>query len=504
MSCLGENTVTDLLDAVLSPEQRAGVEAHTSTCDHCRRLVSELLRRSAELATGTPPPVAAPARTLEPGTSIGRYVVREQIGTGATGAVFTAFDPELDRVIALKVLHPGTGAQRERILREARALAKVSHPNVVAAYDIVELEGDLVLAMELVEGTDLRSVTTAGRSMRDVLDAYVQAGRGLAAAHAGGLVHRDFKPANALIGSDGRVRLVDFGLAARGGGTELVGTPAYLAPELFEGAAAEQASDQFAFCVALFEALHGDRPFVANFVDEVARGSSVSVAPGRPQVPARVRDVLARGLRADPRERFPSMAALLAALAPPRRPARTWLAVGGVATLAGAAAIVLALSRAPSPESPCRDSAAAFASVWNPARAAQIHARFTASGAPFAETAWAAVDRGLSAFANRWTSAQTDACEATRVRGVQSDQILTLRAACLNRARAEVDALATLLGEADRSTIEHAVSAIDALPSLDECSNVTALLAPVPPPSGRDAAAVAQIDALLARGRALS
>jgi eukaryotic-like serine/threonine-protein kinase len=514
MECLGENTVADLVDALLAPEQRAAVEAHTAQCESCRRLVSELIRRSTThrvfrpddepaIATGTPASTHE-RRHIEPGTQVGRYVVKGPLGSGAMGAVFTAFDPELDRAIALKLLHPGTSAQRDRILREARALAKLSHPNVVAAYDVGELDGDLVLAMELVDGSDLRAWSAAAtRAIEEVVDVFVQAAAGLAAAHTAGLVHRDVKPANIVVGKSGRVRIVDFGLAAGpDGGTDLVGTPAYMAPEVFDGAGADAAADQFALCVSMYETIYGERPFVVNFVDDVARGLPTRTPDDR-VVPARLRDVLARGLDVEPTKRFPSLDALAAALAPPRRARRSWLAAGGGVAILGTAALLVAAHSSPeAAPPPCRDVGAPFAKLWPGTRAAAIRDRFAASRAPFADAAWRTVDTALNAFGERWTAAATDSCVATRIRGTQSDQVLALRTACLDRALAEADALTGLLASADRSAIERAPAAVEALPSLAECSNTTALLAPVPPPNERDVAVVAAIADKLARGRA--
>ncbi len=501
MACLGENTVTDLVESLLAPAQRAAIDAHTAECEACRKLISELVRRSLGLATGTPvPPSEVVPPAVAAGTRVGRYVVKEQIGKGAMGAVYAAHDPELDRTIAIKLLHPGD-AHRERIQREARALARLSHPNVVTALDLGELDGDLALAMELVEGTSLDAWIKASHSTDEVLDAFRQAGRGLAAAHDAGLVHRDFKPENVVVGNDGRVRVVDFGLAAgHDGGTELVGTPAYMAPEQLEDGGANAASDQFAFCVSLYQALHGLRPFAVNLPEEMAYGPAAG--PAKRKVPPFATAVLERGLHVDPAKRFASMTALLAALSPRRMRTRTRIIIGAFAFTAIVGATALATRSIAWHELPCRDAAATFAAIWNPQRAEALHARFAATGVPFAETTWHAFDDGMTKFGERWVGAQTDACEATRVRGEQSDHIFTLRSACLAQALAEADALVGAYSNVDRESIGHAAGATDTLPSLAECANVRALLAPVPPPTGRDAAAVAAITQEIAVARA--
>ena len=502
MVCLGENTVTDLVESLLAPAQRAAIDAHTAECEACRKLISELVRRSLGIATGTPvPPSAVIPTAIAAGTRVGRYVVKEQIGKGAMGAVYAAHDPELDRTIAIKLLHPGD-AHRERIQREARALAKLSHPNVVTALDLGELDGDLALAMELVEGTSLDAWMKTSHSTDEVLDAFRQAGRGLAAAHDAGLVHRDFKPENVVVGSDGRVRVVDFGLAAgHDGGTDLVGTPAYMAPEQLEDGGANAASDQFAFCVSLYQALHGVRPFAVNLPEEMAYGPATG--PAKRKMPPFAAAALERGLHVDPAKRFPSMTALLAALSPRRMRTRTRVMIGAVAITAVVGATAFATRTIAWHQLPCRDAAATFAAIWNPQRADALHARFTATGVPFAETTWRAFDAGMTKFGERWIAAQTDACEATNLRGEQSDHIFTLRSACLAQALAEGDALVAAYANVDRDSIEHVAGAIDALPSLAECANVRALLAPVPLPTGRDAAAVAAVTQEIAVARAL-
>ena len=507
VDCLGDNTITELLEAIVTPARRAEVEAHTATCELCRRLISELVRR-----TGPAPDAASggrddrPPLTVPPGTRIGRYVVRGPIASGAMGVVLAAFDPELERQVAVKVLH-SAHAQRERIQREARALARLSHPNVVAAFDAGTHDGELFIAMELVDGTDLRTwARERRRSVDQVLDAYRQAGRGLAAAHAAGLVHRDVKPDNILVGKDGRVRIADFGLAAgRDGGTDLVGTPAYMAPEQFETGAADAASDQFGFCVALHEALHGQRPYAVNLVDEVARGPARSSIRPRGAVPAHVTAALARGLHVDPHRRFRSMDALLAALDPGRRARRRRaLAMGVVGVAAAVPAVALLATRSPGPPAElCRDSPEVVAAVWGPARKTQLRAHVAAAGLAVDDGVWPAVERGLDAFADQWSATRTDSCMATRVRGVQSDQVLTLRTRCLDRALAHAGALVDLLATADAAALARAPTWIDHLPAIDTCSNLTALLAPVAIPAGRDVTEVAAIDAALARGRAL-
>jgi predicted Ser/Thr protein kinase len=275
---------------------------------------------------------------------LGRFVILRQLGAGGMGTVFAAYDEQLDRKVALKILHvqdSGSHVQRERTLREAKALARVTHPRVVSVYEVGETDGQLYLTMEFIDGVTLRSWQSARkRPWREVLQMYLRAGEGLRAAHDAGVVHRDFKPDNVLVGNDGLPRVVDFGVArlncqqpgehatqeaGAGGSSEcaftfhgvISGTPGYMSPEQLEGGAIDAASDQFSFCAALYEALCGYLPFPGQTAAEQAqsvRGTMPLPPPGTP-VPEEVFRILARGMATDPAARFSSMGALLGALA---------------------------------------------------------------------------------------------------------------------------------------------------------------------------------------------
>jgi eukaryotic-like serine/threonine-protein kinase len=285
----------------------------------------------------------------DPAGSIGRYRVLGTIGRGGMGVVLRAHDPQLRREIAIKLVRPRRPddaiaiEQQARLLREARAMAALSHPNVVPVFDVGEHGDGLFIAMQYVAGANMRAWLAAERpSWRRVLGVFRAAGRGLAAAHAAGMVHRDFKPANVLVGDDGRVRVVDFGLARTlehgdtgelgeqdwsgahdglGSVTQagvLVGTPLYMAPEQFAGAAADARADQFAFCVSFFEALYGVPPFEgADLRSQLAAKRAGRVAARAPgdgvpdPVPAALHAAILRGLAADPAARFAAMPELL-------------------------------------------------------------------------------------------------------------------------------------------------------------------------------------------------
>jgi len=318
--------------------------------------------------------------SLDTGARIGRHVIVERVGAGAMGVVYGAYDPELDRKIAVKVLK-GSDASRDdagraRLLREAKAMARLAHPNVIAVYDVGIVDGQIFLAMEFLSAGTLTSWLAARhRGWREVLEVFIAAGRGLAAAHTAGLVHRDFKPDNVLLDKEGRPRVVDFGLARDAAGVPtdeghgetrapapeetsgahlgtltrkgaIMGTPAYMAPEQITGEATDARTDQFSFCVALWEALHGVRPFsgesLMGLLHNVSEGQLQPAPEGR-EVQAWVRRALLRGLNVDPAERWPSMTALIETLQddPAARQRRRRI-VGAVATAVMAGAVVLA------------------------------------------------------------------------------------------------------------------------------------------------------------------
>ncbi|HXU31554.1 MAG TPA: serine/threonine-protein kinase, partial [Thermoanaerobaculia bacterium] len=461
---------------------------------------------------------------LARGSVVDRFVILDVVGRGGMGVVYAAYDPELDRKIALKLVRPNRpGAGEGQLLREAQAIARLSHPNVVAVYDVGTHRDQVFLAMELVEGKNLGPwLAETPRSVREILDVFVAAGRGLAAAHAAGLVHRDFKPDNVLIGRDGRVRVADFGVARRfeSPGEETtdfpdlpeealsarstrsrstlavaeatrfgvaVGTVPYMAPEQLRRGVADAKSDQFAFCIALFEALYGERPFAGQGALDLAlameSGELRTPTPAGRRVPSWIRAVLARGLAFDPAARFPSMDDLLAALShdPAVARRRMWslAAVVAILIVAGLGLRELALRRGRI----CAGGEAKVAELWNPERKAAVHAAFRATGLPFAEGTWAGVERVLDRYMESWAGMHREACEATRVRGEQSETLLDRRMFCLDQRLRDAGALIDLFRHADGAVVEKSVAASADLPALASCADLAALNARVPPPS---------------------
>jgi eukaryotic-like serine/threonine-protein kinase len=496
---------------------------------------SDGLAETAAVETGTAVtlPAAGADRPIPRGEAIGRYVVLEMIGSGAMGVVYAAYDRDLDRRIALKLVRdPDRSSARRRLLREAKALAQLSHPQVVAVFDVGTYRDQVFLAMELVSGQNLRSwLADRPRSEREIVDVYRRAGEGLAAAHAAGVVHRDFKPDNVLIDDRGRVRVADFGIAliewddadagedtvAEGDGDRpagaeepvrltatgaVVGTPAYMAPEQRSGCLPVDArSDQFAFAVSLHEALCGERPFeiessagagpladISPLANELEARARLAVEPPAAEaarrLPARLRRVLRRALATDPDQRYPSMDALLADLGrDPTARRRVALAAGGAALLA-AGALALASGLDPDEATPCRSAGDQLAGVWDGARRQKLQSAFRASRSPVAENSRARVEAAFDGFASGWVAMRREACEATHVRGDQPEDLLDKRIECLDQRRTEVRALVDLLSsaEADAAAVENSIQAVQSLPPLAGCADRAALSEDVPPP----------------------
>jgi eukaryotic-like serine/threonine-protein kinase len=438
-----------------------------------------------DLGEGMPVGLVHRVEPLAPSTRIARFVVLEELGRGGMGVVYAAYDGELDRRVAIKLVHDHAvdDRQRQRVLAEARALARLSHPNVVQIYDVGEHEERVYLAMEYVVGRTLRAwLAEAPRSWSEVVAVFLQCGEGLRAAHLAGLVHRDFKPDNAILGDDGRVRVVDFGLARAADGLErpahIVGTPGYMAPEQLEGRPADARSDQFSLCIALFEALHGRRPFLADVP------SGEPVTPEGREVPGWLQAVVLRGLALEPEARWPELGALLAALRddPRLRRRRRWRVLGSTALLGLASLATLAWlrEREREPTPPCQDAAAALGDAWDPSRADQVRTALMRAS-HYAEQAWPRIERHLDGYAESWIAMHRDACLAHH-RGEQSDELLDRRMACLTHRRAELVALGDVLAEADAKIVEQSVRAAIGLPEVRECGDLVALRMELGPP----------------------
>ncbi|MEO6777242.1 MAG: serine/threonine-protein kinase [Kofleriaceae bacterium] len=492
-------------------------------------------------------------------TLLGRYVVLGELGRGGMSVVYAAYDPELDRRVALKVVRADqlSATHRARLHREAQALARLSHPSVVTVFDVGDLATDTFVAMELVEGTSLRDWIRQPRTWREVVRVVIAAGRGLAAAHAAGIVHRDVKPDNIMLSPAGAVKLVDFGLArdlgdksidsvdsghllsedpvsppedslsasssgAMGAARPLeaitqhgsiVGTPAYMPPEQrSRRPEADERSDQFSLCATLYEALYRQRPFATSKREVLDRQEMMTVAetpgidtrtlaappPKDADVPAWLQKVVARGLAVDPRQRYPSVEALLADL--DRDPARTmrraFAGIGILLTVAAIATLVTwkllptrQLAAAPS----CGTGAARIAPRWNAALRDGLIAVAARQGGAATAAIGVFVSR-VDQYANRWQTMFHDTCEATQVRHAQSAEAMDLRMACLDRRLAELGALVEVMHDAGPAVLRKAGEVVDELPALAACADVKALREVVRRPT--EPAVVKRLDAI--------
>jgi serine/threonine protein kinase/tetratricopeptide (TPR) repeat protein len=447
----------------------------------------------------------------------GRYQLLEAVGHGGMGTVWRARDSKLGREVAIKLLHDGAlrrpGPARRQLLAEAALMAKLDHPNVVRVYDVGEHEGELFVAMELVRGKTLRAwqADRAERrgGWREILDVYRAAGAGLVAAHRTNLVHGDFKPDNVLIGDDGRVLVTDFAmtrhvLEARielelegtnadtpagdsstdsqtrmtttSGQVPLVkGTPAYMAPEQFDGEIADARTDQFGFCVALWEALAGERPFRGRtwkqLREAIDRGPKTQGSrPG----PRALWAALERGLKVDPKERWPSLETLLERLRWIQGRARRWslAGLGGALASLGFAAAIPALQREPEPVADpivqqCDPAEAAdeLATIWSSDRRSAIETAFVATGLPYAQPSADNTLAGLDAWADAWTKARANACTSPDAEAAR------LSLVCLDRNRASFAELVSVLGQADATTVDMAGELLELLPAVEACAD---------------------------------
>jgi tetratricopeptide (TPR) repeat protein len=487
--------------------------------------------------------------TIVRGTIVGRYVVIDELGAGGMGVVYAAYDPELDRKVAIKLLHLASGGSeqstegRTRLVREAQALAKLSHPNVVAVHDVGAVDDRVWMAMELVTGHTLTAwLEERARPWPEVLRVMVAAGEGLAAAHEAGLLHRDFKPDNVMIDAGGRVRVMDFGLARAGfelglasepetaegipqrSGPislssrvtqvgSLMGTPDYMSPEQFAEREVDAKSDQFSFCVALWETLHGRRPFTADSLPELAAQvieGKRERPPASTRVPAWLRRVCERGLATDPSQRFSSMRELLESLARAHARARRklWLGGAGVLVLAGAAVLFVDRWQHARQVEACDAEGAAITEVWNDDARDRVRQGILATGVSHAATTTDELMPWLDDAAARWREDRTQVCLHAKVEQRLGDDLLDRAQWCLEERRLALESLVHVLSEADRGMAAYAVpGAINLEPSAT-CTDLGALQRSPRPPEPelrpRVAAALAELErarALLRSGR---
>lgn len=476
---------------------------------------------------------------LQRGASLGRYVVLDVLGQGGMGVVYKAYDPELDRQIAVKLVrvrgHRKRAAQR-RLLREAQALAQLSHPNVISVFDVGTLGHDVFISMELVDGMDVREwLRGSTRERHEVMRIFLAAGKGLGAAHRAGLIHRDFKPDNIVLGSKGRPRIIDFGLArgtnsiedssdelesgdsmtsshsGRSGsgsysgrsnhsGTSrnhlntpltqaglVMGTPAYMSPEQHRGEETDARTDQYSFCVSLYFALYGVRPYSGDNPEELkgnVLAAKMAPIPTTPKVPRWIRSILLRGLSVEPADRYPSMDALLADLGKDPAVLRNRILRGSAfAAVVAGAAFWFGTGTQGEESALCQDGPEELSGIWDPQVGIAMEVAFSSTGSSHASSTFALVNQRLNLYTEAWLGMYKSSCEATNVRGDQSERLLDLRTTCLKRHLSKMGALTQLLSQTKESrTVDRAVTAIASLPSIDTCADVRALSEAIPLP----------------------
>jgi tetratricopeptide (TPR) repeat protein len=505
---VSENPETGFADAMISAVERAdeheleldAADAGEDLAVRADLLRTRFLARVAEHEFGDPESGAV---------KIGRYPILRRLGAGGMGVVYAAYDEALDRRLAIKVLHDRgwdvDGRRRERLIREAQAMARVTHPNLVTVHEVGSHDNQLFIAMEFVSGPTLKQwCDSQKRSWREIIGVFIQIAEGLAALHDEDLVHRDVKPANVIIGDDGRVRVLDLGLV---GGKqhestdgellslesesslnriegpltmtgERLGTPAYMSREQFLGLELTPASDIFAFSVVLYEALYGIHPYMTDSFAQLQANiveNHITPPPGTHSVPAWLGALVVRGLAPDPRDRPASMRAYAAALArDPSRTRRRWFATVAVAALAGLAGVVIARPSASQPEKSCDGAELAIAEVWDGARASEIRESMLATNQPYAEVLATHITDGLDEYAREWAAAHSRICEE-HARGDHSAALLDARMACLHRRRQALAETVSLFLHSNASVMEHAGEMVARLPRLEACDDLAAL-----------------------------
>ena len=519
------------------------------------------------------PGEAAEQKRLPRGAVLGRYVIIEPIGAGGMGTIYRAYDPELNRGVALKILsvkqEDQQAAQRakNRLIREAQALAKLSHPNVVGVHDVGSFDDDVFIAMELVEGKTLRewlaehqtpkgianrvknnkqpkvAATREEKPIKRILELMSAAGRGLAAAHKAGLVHRDFKPGNVIVGDDGRVRVLDFGLARtvdQDGESEesvsvsesiaqaassqsddsdksldrtelsssstpnlllspltnvggILGTPLYMAPEQHLGHRTDERTDQFGFCLVLYEALYQKRAFAASTLEELKKKvvrEQLSPPPPNTQVPAWLWKIIRKGLRAKPQDRYPSLALLLEDLHKDPEELRRQQRQGRNRRLL-IFVLVMLTTVIPfgvwyglrySTVARCKATAAAWQGVWDNQSKKLIRRSFLGTNKAFALATWDRVNRLIESYVADWKHMRSDVCEARLLDATLSEELFDLRMNCLRERQRDLRALTKIFATSDAKVLRKAVQASSSLSRIAICADVKALRAPYPPP----------------------
>lgn len=438
-ACPDAEALVQFFAASANDGSNEALKSHVDSCDSCLRVFAALA--SEHFASLPQHDLAEEQKNelLVAGESVGRFVVLHPVGMGGMGHVYAAYDPELDRRVALKLMQQAGSAANASLLREARLIAKLEHPNVVTLYDVGSHGDAVYLAMEFVDGPGLLEYFR-DRPLPEVLAYFDQVAAGLEAAHQQGILHRDVKPANLLVGADDRARIADFGLAGAEAATGRVGTPAYMAPEQAKGAATAK-SDQFSFCVSLLQATTG--------------ALHKSGDPLPKETPEKIRTVLTKGLQQAPEDRYADMQSLRRALVP-APPRRVWMAIPVVLLVAGLASALW--FQQPSAHVPCTDSERHIASLWNDDVATALERRFRELSG-FGPALWERTRPALEQYRDNWIAQHRSTCEATSVHKDQTAAQMDKAMQCLATRRAE---FAGLLSALDAAPLENIHKAADA------------------------------------------
>ena len=453
----------------------------------------------------------APTRTSQPrGSMVGRYLLLERLGGGGGGEVFAAFDPILDRKVALKFLH-GSRATEEALVREGRLLAKVVHPAVVEVHEVASHEGRPYMAMELVDRGDLASFAKEARdhgAHARLLEALCKVAEGIAAAHEAEVVHGDIKPSNVLRAASDQLKVSDFGIGrlraeATEGGGRPIGTPTFMAPEQHEGRVPDERSDQYSFCLTAWHSLLGSNPFdvgdtsrattrAADDTDERGRLEEGKRAgppswPGVRGIPRSVGDVLRRGLDPDPDRRWPSMQALLAELRPDpaRRRTQRLLGFGGATAVVVAAVFGVQRYDDARREAACDATRSELDGVWDDEAREGVRAALLSSEAGYADATVERVVPRIDAWAQTWGDHRVEACRNHQVARTWNDTASERAQWCLEEHLTELGAAVTELRSGGEGVASRAVSVASALPNVAGCTDPS-ILAKRPDPPARD------------------
>jgi serine/threonine protein kinase/tetratricopeptide (TPR) repeat protein len=476
VDCFDDQTIARLIAPGTEPPP--GFDRHLDECDACRELVMATARGTAG---------ALHQATPKPGHHVGRYLLLQRLGAGGSGVVYSAYDPELQREVAVKLVAASADpSHNARLLEEARTMARLTDPHVVRVYDAGTIGDSVFLAMELMSGGTLRDWQRVGRPWTLVLDRYLEAGRGLAAAHECGLVHRDFKPSNVLLSQGGRACVGDFGLASSGMTTvsesgdgeslvrvdskppKIAGTPLYMSPEAHRGDTIDRRSDQYSFCVALFEALYAYLPYPGTSLRAVEEAKNAGrIASGPRRGPRGLFRALERGLRPDPTARFAGMPELLDALRRVQRRRRSIASVAVVtaAAIVGAMAYGLAIAER---EPACVEAAGGIAETWNADIAGRLEQRASTLDRAAAHDVVRHAIARLDGYAQSWSESSVATCRAAHL-GALTEDAHQRRIACLEQSAAAMGGLVHELETLDASMLPTIGAAAASLPDVEAC-----------------------------------